>query len=376
MPSPTSAPAPACLDGMDFVADLNYPDNNMTAPAIFYPGQTFQKSWRILNVGTCTWGAGYSLVYNAANPPGSPVGGNPVPIPGIVPPGGQADISVTITAPLQPGVTRVSRRCAARVGCSSATACGPGWTSSPAAAPAPTRRRQLGAANPGAAGAWHYVVHCHPAADPVWAVRQPDLGLQPCRGGCRPIAARQVLSSIRICPSAARISTARPRSVRWNTAWWLNRPAGGVSNGCSTRDRFSRRAAGSYAGVDWRSPGRSFVLFPPTPPRLSGASVSALLVGLFVRICRHCRAEIFSNDVRIAQGLDLTGAIENCPDQWGLVTYRTDDHNGGLRFSQRRLLCLCASAYRIAETRNRAARHGRSWTNAINDVMTAGAEQV
>ena len=40
-PSPTPS---TCLDGMSFVADLNYPDYNMTNPPKFYPGEAFTRA--------------------------------------------------------------------------------------------------------------------------------------------------------------------------------------------------------------------------------------------------------------------------------------------------------------------------------------------
>jgi polar amino acid transport system substrate-binding protein len=104
-PAPTAIPAtPAgCLDGMAYVADLNYPDNNMTTPAQFQPGTVFQKGWRIANTGTCTWNNSYVLEYVGSNPVNAPVGGAPVAIQGTVTPGQTYDIYVTITAPWQPG---------------------------------------------------------------------------------------------------------------------------------------------------------------------------------------------------------------------------------------------------------------------------------
>jgi polar amino acid transport system substrate-binding protein len=105
-PFPTPAPATpsACVDSLALVQDLNYPDYNMTAPPQFDPGATFKKGWRILNTGNCTWDSTYAMSYVGSNPPNEPVGGNPVAIQGIVPPGQTYDMYVTITAPWQPGI--------------------------------------------------------------------------------------------------------------------------------------------------------------------------------------------------------------------------------------------------------------------------------
>ncbi|MDI6695295.1 MAG: transporter substrate-binding domain-containing protein [Anaerolineales bacterium] len=104
-PAPTAPPPPppACLDGMSFVADLNYPDNNMLNPPQVPPGVPVQKGWRIRNTGTCTWDNSYVMTYVGANPPNSPVSGNPVAIQGYVAPGQTYDLYVTLTTPWQTG---------------------------------------------------------------------------------------------------------------------------------------------------------------------------------------------------------------------------------------------------------------------------------
>ncbi len=100
---PTPTPA-GCIDNMSYVADLNYDDKNMTAPPVMQPGQQFVKSWRIRNSGTCTWDSKYYLSYASGNTPAAQMGGQPTYINGTVPPGATYDISVSLTAPTQPGV--------------------------------------------------------------------------------------------------------------------------------------------------------------------------------------------------------------------------------------------------------------------------------
>jgi hypothetical protein len=75
----------------------------MQAPRVVQPGQAIRKGWRIRNTGTCTWNANYSLVYAGASPPNSPVSGNPEAIAGVVPPGQTYDIYASLAAPAQPG---------------------------------------------------------------------------------------------------------------------------------------------------------------------------------------------------------------------------------------------------------------------------------
>jgi len=100
---PTPTPA-ACIDGMAFVQDLSYPDKNMTNPPKFYPGEEFQKGWRIRNSGTCDWDITYYLVYVDGNTPAAQMGGQPTAIKAKVKPGAMYDMYVNLVAPLQPGV--------------------------------------------------------------------------------------------------------------------------------------------------------------------------------------------------------------------------------------------------------------------------------
>ncbi len=102
-PTPT-APAPACVDGMAFVQDLTFPDNQMKNPPVIQPGAPFQKGWRIRNVGTCTWNPSYRLVYANGNSSQSGMGGVPAPVIGQVPPGATYDMVVNLVAPYWPGV--------------------------------------------------------------------------------------------------------------------------------------------------------------------------------------------------------------------------------------------------------------------------------
>jgi ABC-type amino acid transport substrate-binding protein/heat shock protein HslJ len=103
-PSQPTPPPAGCIDNMSYVADLNYDDHNMTAPPVMQPGQSFVKSWRIRNSGTCTWDSQYYLAYASGNSPLAQMGGQPTYIKGAVPPGAVYDISVSLTAPTQPGV--------------------------------------------------------------------------------------------------------------------------------------------------------------------------------------------------------------------------------------------------------------------------------
>ncbi len=96
---PTATPlpptnAPDCTNKASFVADVTIPDNTLIAP-----GQTFTKTWRVKNVGTCAWTTGYTLDYYSQDRLGFTA---PVPLP-LTLPGETVEISVVLTAPEQIG---------------------------------------------------------------------------------------------------------------------------------------------------------------------------------------------------------------------------------------------------------------------------------
>jgi len=100
-PTPTVA-LPVCVDGMKFVADVSYGDNNMKNPPFVTPKQGFVKTWRLQNTGTCTWTPKYKLVYAYGNVTAAQMSGQPVNIPANVAPGQTLDLSVTLIAPYDP----------------------------------------------------------------------------------------------------------------------------------------------------------------------------------------------------------------------------------------------------------------------------------
>jgi hypothetical protein len=92
-----------CLDGMAYVQDLSYDDQNLTAPPSVPPGAAFVKSWRIKNVGTCSWTPEYKLVFNYGNSSQSAMSGVPTALTQNVNPGETYDLSVNLVAPKDPG---------------------------------------------------------------------------------------------------------------------------------------------------------------------------------------------------------------------------------------------------------------------------------
>ena len=83
-----SVPPTASCDQAQFIKDVTIPDGSVIAP-----GTSFKKTWRLKNIGTCTW-SGYQLVFDKGEAM------SPVPDPiGTVAPGQEVDVSVTFTAP-------------------------------------------------------------------------------------------------------------------------------------------------------------------------------------------------------------------------------------------------------------------------------------
>ncbi len=91
---PTGASAATC-NWAQFVSDVTVPDGTK-----FAPGATFKKTWRLKNIGTCTWTTGYALVFDSGERMGAPATVN---IPSNVAPGQTVDLSVDMTAPNNAG---------------------------------------------------------------------------------------------------------------------------------------------------------------------------------------------------------------------------------------------------------------------------------
>jgi hypothetical protein len=90
-PTATYSPTAAnCTNLAQFVSetvgDLTY----------IAPGAAFTKTWTLKNVGTCTWGAGYALVFDSGDQMGGPAS---VPMTASVPPNAVYNFTVNLTAP-------------------------------------------------------------------------------------------------------------------------------------------------------------------------------------------------------------------------------------------------------------------------------------
>ena len=90
MPSGASA-AQACTDRAQFIADVTVPDGTR-----YEPNATFTKTWRLRNIGTCTWTTSYTMAFDSGTAMGSTTS---VAMPNSVAPGQNVDVSVNMTAP-------------------------------------------------------------------------------------------------------------------------------------------------------------------------------------------------------------------------------------------------------------------------------------
>lgn len=90
----TNPTANTC-DVMDFVSDVTVPDGEEMSP-----GETFTKTWRLRNNGTCTWTVSYSVAFDSGDQMSGPA---TQALTASVAPGATVDISVNMTAPASTG---------------------------------------------------------------------------------------------------------------------------------------------------------------------------------------------------------------------------------------------------------------------------------
>jgi len=99
-PPPTAVPATVTpstpCNAAAFVSDVNYPDNTSVVV-----GADFTKTWRLKNVGTCSWTSGYKLVFDGGDRMSAPDSATLTS--GTVAPGSTVDVSVDLTAPSSTG---------------------------------------------------------------------------------------------------------------------------------------------------------------------------------------------------------------------------------------------------------------------------------
>src|SRR5512143_1676539 len=86
----TAAPVLLC-NAAAFVSDISIADGSRLDA-----DQEFVKTWRIQNIGTCTWSPDYDLVFVGGDRMHAP---NSIGLPGYVSPGQSINLSVDMTAP-------------------------------------------------------------------------------------------------------------------------------------------------------------------------------------------------------------------------------------------------------------------------------------
>ena len=90
-----SAPPAGCQEKAAFFGDVNVPDETF-----FRQGESFTKTWRFRNEGTCTWTPDYKVVFYGGEPMDAPLSN---PFPTTVLPGEQVDISLNMKSPTRGG---------------------------------------------------------------------------------------------------------------------------------------------------------------------------------------------------------------------------------------------------------------------------------
>jgi len=90
------SPTASCYQ-LRFVSDVSIPDNTQMTP-----GQTFTKTWKVKNTGSCTWDAGFKFAFVG----GEQMGGATYTLPSAVAANAETDISVPMTAPNKTGSLR------------------------------------------------------------------------------------------------------------------------------------------------------------------------------------------------------------------------------------------------------------------------------
>lgn len=93
-PLPTATAITYC-DWVSFIKDVSIPDGS-----VLDPNETFTKTWRLKNRGTCTWTPDYMLVFSSGDKMGDTTA---VRLPSYVAPGQTVDVSVPLTAPKENG---------------------------------------------------------------------------------------------------------------------------------------------------------------------------------------------------------------------------------------------------------------------------------
>ncbi len=88
---PTLTPTQDTCNRAEWVEDVTIPDGS-----VLLPNKDFVKTWRVKNVGTCTWTTSYAVVYFSGNQMGAPAATSLL---GNIAPGATVDLSVNMKSP-------------------------------------------------------------------------------------------------------------------------------------------------------------------------------------------------------------------------------------------------------------------------------------
>lgn len=103
----SSNPPVTSCNSLAYVNDITIPDNTPMTP-----GQTFTKTWKVRNSGTCAWDAGFKFAFTG----GDAMSGATYTLAQSVPANTQIDISITMTAPSKTGSIRSNWRMSTAAG--------------------------------------------------------------------------------------------------------------------------------------------------------------------------------------------------------------------------------------------------------------------
>jgi hypothetical protein len=92
--APTSPVSQSVCDKSVYISDVTIPDNTVVSP-----GQVINKTWALMNTGTCAWTTAYSMVYVS----GERMGGSATLLTQAVPAQQQGNVTVKLTAPTTAG---------------------------------------------------------------------------------------------------------------------------------------------------------------------------------------------------------------------------------------------------------------------------------
>lgn len=126
-PPPPGTNTPLPCNMASFVSDITIPDNTSITV-----NKAFTKTWKLKNVGTCTWTSGYQLIFDS----GDQMGGlaSQQLTNGTVAPGETLNVSVNLVAPASPGTYKGNWKLREPGGSVFALSTGPFWVQIKAAA--------------------------------------------------------------------------------------------------------------------------------------------------------------------------------------------------------------------------------------------------